>query len=134
MEFVLIKANYASFNGLLRRSIVSIAEECEELSDDPVFFVDFLYALNELQFLNQDEELNEAETNKLQQVYKENIKQFVVCHQLWQKFRNGFKYLDLITMKYAIIFQLNKSKSFIKNIKKLELLQAKVTVVSKTFF
>ena len=36
-------------------------------------------------------------------------------------------------MKYAIIFELNKAKSSIKNIKKLELLQAKVTVVSKTF-
>lgn len=41
MEFVLSKANYASFNGLLRRSIVTIAEKCEELSDDPGFFVDF---------------------------------------------------------------------------------------------
>lgn len=49
---------------------------------EPVFFVDFLYTLNKLQFLNQDEELNETETNKLEQVYKKNRKEFMVCHQL----------------------------------------------------
>ena len=36
-------------------------------------------------------------------------------------------------MKFAIIFEINKTKSFIKEIKKLKLLQAKVTVISKTF-
>ena len=28
MEFVLRKANYASFNGLLRRKVLSIDEKC----------------------------------------------------------------------------------------------------------
>lgn len=39
MEFVLKKVNYASFiNGLLRRKILSIAEKCNELSDEPDLF------------------------------------------------------------------------------------------------
>ena len=36
-------------------------------------------------------------------------------------------------MKFAIIFEINKIKSYIKEIKKLKILQAKVTVISKTF-
>ena len=54
-------------------------------------------------------------------------------HQLWQKFGNEFDYLDVVTQKFAIIFEMNKAKSFIKEIKKLELLNAKVRVISKTF-
>ena len=34
MEFVLRKVNYASFNGLLRRKILSIAGKCNEISDE----------------------------------------------------------------------------------------------------
>ena len=30
MEFVLRKANYASFNRLLKRNVISIAEKCRE--------------------------------------------------------------------------------------------------------
>ena len=71
--------------------------------------------------------------NILEQVYKANIKQFLICHQLWQKFGTEFKFLEIVTMKFAIIFEINKTKSYIKEIKKLEILQAKVTVISKTF-
>ena len=88
--------------------------------------------MNELQFINQDE-LNDFATKELEEVYKENISPFLVCHQLWQ-FGNSFKFLELVTMKFAIIFELQKVKSFMKDIKKLELLQAKVTIYSKTFF
>ena len=134
MEFVLKKVNYASFiNGLLRRKILSIPEKCNELSDEPDLFIDFIDDLNQLEFLRKEEELDENETSMLKQTYKENIKPFLICHQLWQKFGNEFNFLDLVTMKFAIIFETNKTKSFIKEIKKLELLSAKVTVISKTF-
>ena len=69
----------------------------------------------------------------LEQAYKENVKPFLICHQLWQKFGNEFNFLDLVAMKFAIIFEVNKTKSFVKEIKKLELLNAKVRVISKTF-
>ena len=132
MEFVLNKASYEAYNGMLRKEIIEIAEKAEEFCDSPGFFVDFLYDLNELQFINQDE-LNDFATKELEEVYKENISPFLVCHQLWQ-FGNSFKFLELVTMKFAIIFELRKVKSFMKDIKKLELLQAKVIIYSKTFF
>ena len=133
MEYVLRKANYASFNGLLRRKILSIAEKCNELSDESDLFIGFIDDLNQLEILTKGEELDENETSIFEQTYKENIKPFLICHQLWQKFRSEFNFLDLVTMKFAIIFETNKTKSFIKEIKKLELLSAKVTVISKTF-
>ena len=82
MEFVLRKANYASFNSLLRRKIVSIVEKCNELGDDPDLFIRFIYDLNELELLNKEEELDENERKTLENIYKENIKPFLVCHQL----------------------------------------------------
>ena len=133
MEFVLRKANYASFNGLLRRKILSIAGKCNEISGESDLFIGFIDDLNQLEILTKGEELDENETSIFEQTYKENIKPFLICHQLWQKFRNEFNFLDLVTMKFAIIFETNKTKSFIKEIKKLELLSAKVTVISKTF-
>ena len=133
MEFVLRKANYASFNRLLKRNVISIAEKCREKSDDPDLFIDFIDDLNQLEFITKEEELDENERSMLEQTYKENVKPFLICHRLWQKFGNEFNFLDLVTMKFAIIFEVNKTKSFIKEIKKLELLNAKVTVISKTF-
>ena len=59
---------------------------------------------------------------------------FLVCHQLWQKFGPEFNFLEINTLKFAIIFETNKSKSLSKEIEKLLLLQAKVTVLSKLFF
>ena len=55
MEFVLRKANYASFNGLLRRKVISIAEKCRELSDDPHLFINFIDDLNQLDFMTKEE-------------------------------------------------------------------------------
>ena len=133
MEFVLRKANYASFNSLLRRKILSIAEKCSKLGENSDLFIDFICDLNQLEFLSKEEELDENETSMLEQNYKENIKPFLICNQLWQKFGNEFNFLDLVTMKFAVIFEVNKTKSFIKEIKKIELLSAKVTVISKSF-
>ena len=79
MEFVSKKANFASFNGLLRRKILSIAEKCNELGDDADLFIDFMYDLNALELLNKEEELDENETKALKNTYKENIKPFLVC-------------------------------------------------------
>ena len=114
MEFVFRKANFESFNGLLRRKILSIAEKCNELGDDAEFSIDFIYDLNELELLNKEEELDENETKTLENTYKENIKLFLVCHQLWQKFGNEFDYLDVVTQKFAIIFELIKQKALLK--------------------
>ena len=75
MEFVLNKASYAAYNGILRKYIIEIAEKAEEFCDSPGFFVDFLYDLNELQFINQDK-LNDFETKELEEVYKKILVHF----------------------------------------------------------
>ena len=64
---------------------------------------------------------------------KKILNQFLVCDELWQKFGIEFNYLDVTTQKFAIIFEISKAKIFIKEIKKLELLNTKVMVISKTF-
>ena len=70
MEFVLRKANYASFNDFLRRNIVEITEKCEEFSDENGFFLDFFDELEQLEFLSKNEQLDENEMKILEQVYK----------------------------------------------------------------
>ena len=72
MEFVLRKVTYASFNSLLRRKIISIVEKCNELGYDPDLFIDFIYDLHELEFLNK-EKLDENERKTFENAYKENI-------------------------------------------------------------
>ena len=101
MEFVLRKANYASFNGLLRRKVLSIAEKCRQLSDESDLFIDFIDDLNQLEFITKEEELDENEISMLEQTSKENIKPFLICHQLGQKFGNEFNFSDLVTMKFV---------------------------------
>ena len=65
-------------------------------------------------------------------VYKNHLKQFLICHQLWEKFNSEYILLDNLTFKFAVAYETNKIKSFIKMIKKLEMLQAKATVIFKT--
>ena len=94
--------------------------------------LDFNDELEQLTFL-QKEELAEYERKKLEKIFKANMVYFLVCHQLWQKFGPEFNFLEINTLKFAIIFETNKSKYLIKEIEKLLLLQAKVTVLSKTY-
>ena len=37
-----------------------------------------------------------------------------------------------MTLNFAVVYEINKVNSFVKQIKKLEIIQAKVTVISKT--
>lgn len=133
MEFVLRKAKYASSNDLLRRNILEIAQKCEEVADENGFFLDFIDELEQLEFLKKEEQVQENEIKILEEVFKSNLRQFLICHHLWQKFGPESKFFEDSTQKYAIIFELNKTKSFIKEIEKLMFLQAKVTVISKTY-
>ena len=132
MEFVLRKANYASFNDSLRRNILEIVQKCEEVADKNEFFL-FYWGTGAARILRKGEQLQENEIKILEEVFKSNLRQFSIYHQLWQKFGPEFKFLENTTLKFAIIFEMNKTKSFIKEIEKLMLLQAKVTVISKTY-
>ena len=129
MDFVLKKAHHAAFNSLFQKETLQIALKCEEINE---MSLDFIDELEQLDFL-QKEELAEYERKKLEKIFKANMVYFLVCHQLWQKFGPEFNFLEINTLKFAIIFETNKSKYLIKEIEKLLLLQAKVTVLSKTY-
>ena len=130
MDFILKKARYASFNTLFRKEILQIALKCEEINE---MSLDFIDELEQLDFLQKEEELAENEIKKLEEIFKANMVGFLICEQLWQKFGAEFNFLDTHTLKFAIIFETNKSKSLLKEIEKLLFLQAKVTVLSKTY-
>ena len=66
--------------------------------------LDFIIKLGQLDFL-QKEELAENERKKLEEIFKEHMVYFLVCHQLWQKFGPEFKFLEMNTLKYAIILK-----------------------------
>ena len=45
-----------------------------------------------------------------------------------------FFYLDMKTLKFAVIYELNKAQNLLSEIQKLSVLNARVTVFSKSFF
>ena len=126
MDFVLRKVHYASYNSLFRKESLQIALKCEEINE---MCLDFIINLEQLHFLQKEEELAENERKQLEEIFKAHKLYFLVCHLLWQKFGPKFNVLEINTLKYAIIFETNKSKSLLKEIEKLVFLQAKVRVL-----
>ena len=70
----------------------------------------------------------------LEQIYKNHLKHFLICHQIWQKFNLEYILLDNLTFKFVVSYEVNKTNSYMKLVKKLETIQAKVAVISKTLF
>ena len=130
MDFVLNKAHYASYNTMFRRNILTIAQKCEEYHE---LSINFFNELCQINFLEKEEELTESKRRILEEVYKNNLVDFLVCHQIWQKFSPEFILLEKTTMAYAIVYEMKKSKSFMTEIEKLSFLHAKVTVLTKTY-
>ena len=91
---------------MFRRNILSIAQKCEEHHK---MSIDFINELGQIIFLDKEEELQENERKILEEVYRNNLVHFLICHQLWQKFGPELNFLEITTMKYAIVFQTNKS-------------------------
>ena len=130
MDFVSNKAHFTSYNATFRKNILCIAQKCEELHEMPLEFIE---KLEQLIFLDKEEGLGEKERKILEGVYKNNPLHFLICHQLWQKFGPEFVFLGKTTMTFAILYETNKGKSLMKEIKKLTFLNAKVTVLTKTY-
>lgn len=80
--------------------------------------------MEQLDFLIKEDQLAENEIKISEEVFKSNLR---------QKFGPEFKFLETTTLKFAVIFEINKTKSFMKEIDRLIFLQAKVTVISKTY-
>ena len=116
MDFVLKKAHHAAFNSLFRKETLQIALKCEEINE---MSLDFIDELEQLDFLQKEEESAENKRKKLEEIFKANMVGFLICEQLWQKFGEEFNFLDTHTLKFAIIFETKKSKSLLKEIEKL---------------
>ena len=64
---------------------------------------------------------------------KNNVKLFLTFDQLLKKFGAEFFHLEGYDFKMAVFFETEKVKSYIKNLDKIKLLQAKNLVLEKTF-
>lgn len=90
------------------------------LSTGNINFKKFLEELSELMFLKSEDVLLEDERNVLKTFYKNNEKPFLVCHQLWLKFGHEYFYLENKTIKFAILYEINKVATLLDEIKKLQ--------------
>lgn len=134
MNFVNNKANSASYDASFRRNLVEICEKCHLYQPNDADFEKFLQEMSQLTFLKSENILLEDDGNILKTFYKNNQKAFLVLNQLWLKFGHEFFYLEENTIKFAIVFEINKVDTLLKEIKKLEMADTRVTVLSKSFF
>ena len=137
MNVVSDKATNTSYDCSFRRNIVEVCEKCllhisnQETNDK---FKKFLQELSQISFLTSQDILSEDDRIILKTFYKNNPLSFLVCNQLWMKFGHQFFYLEIETLKFSIVFEVKKVTTLLKEIKKLSLVDAKVTVLVKSFF
>lgn len=134
MNFVDKKWNSASCDTSFCRNVIEICERCCLHFPEKVEFQQFLEELFQITFLKSEDVLLEDERKVLKTLYKNNEKPFLVTHQLWLKFGHRFFYLENRTIKFAVLLELNKVQSLLKEIKKLEIADARATVLLKYFF
>ena len=125
MDFVLKRANYASFDTAFQKEIEVIAKRRAKVIKVDLDFIEKIEELG----LNEADEPVAEQRKDFENLLKENMKTFLICHQLYRKFGFEFYQLDTSTLKFAIIFERNISKSFVKEIEKLIFLECKVKVV-----
>ena len=134
MNFACNKANSASYDCSFCQNIVEVCEKCCLYQPDDLDFSKFLDEISQLTFLISEDVLLEDDRNILRTFYKNNEKPFLVCNQLWLKFGHEFFYLENNTIKFAVLFEINKVETLSKEIKKLVVANTRVTVLSKSFF
>lgn len=132
MNFVEIKSEAASYDESFRRNLIEICERCILHFPDNIKFRQFLEEVYQIIFLKSDV-LEENERNILKTLYKNNEKPFIVCYQLWLKFENELFYLENRTIKFVIVYEINKAQILLKEIKRLEIANSRVIVSSKSF-
>lgn len=118
MNFVNNKSSSTLCDGSFRKNIVEKCEKCSHYLAEDVDFSKFLEEISQLDFLKSEDLLLEDDRNMLKTFYKNNEKAFLVCNQLWMKFAPEFFYLKQHTIKFAIVFEVNKVETLLKKIKK----------------
>lgn len=134
MNFVCNKANSASYDSSFRRNLVEICEKCCNYQPNNADFTKFFEEISLLTFLKSEDILLEDGRNILKTFYNNNEKPFLVCYQLWLKFGHELFYLENYTIKFAIVFEINKVKTLLNEIKKLIVADTRVMVLSKFLF
>ena len=61
------------------------------------------------------------------------MESFLICDQLFRRFGAEFHCLGTNTLKFAVIFERNKTESFLKDVEKQKLLTSRISVLSKTY-
>ena len=137
MNFVSGKASSASYDCSFRRNIIEVCEKCiPQISNQEINekFKNFFDQISQISFLKSQDLLPENKRDLLKVLYKNNPVPFFVCSQLWIKYGHQFFYLEIETLKFSIAFEINKIETLLKEIKRLSLIDAKVTVLIKSFF
>ena len=134
MNFVDQKAGDASFTACFRRNLIEICEKCTQIFPEKNDFREFLEEACQIDFLESDDILEENQRGILKTFFINNEKIFLILYQLHIKFSSEFFYLDSKTLKFAVLYELNKVRTLLSDLEKLAVLNSRVTVFCKSFF
>ena len=134
MNFVQSSVDSVSCDASFRRNLVRICKKCILHFPDRQDIKDFLHQSSQIVFLETDKCLEDTEREFSKTFYLNNEQVFLVTYQLWEKYDSSFYCLDEETIKLAFSYETNKVKKIVALIRELNFLDAKVTVLSKTFF
>ena len=129
MDFCLKKAHFASFDSCFQKEIFQISKKVQEIVYIKPQFIEELQDL----IKEGDEELTPDEILKFEEILKNNMESFLICNQLFKKFSVEFHFLKTNTLKFAVIFERNKTESFLKDVEKHKLLTSRISVLIKTY-
>ena len=113
MNFVSNKADFASHDGSFYKNLVQICKKCCSYQPDNTEFLNFFEESKQIEFLNSESDLLEEDRFCLKTLYINNEMAFLACNQLWLKFGHEFFYLENRTIKFAILFEINKVKTLL---------------------
>ena len=116
MEFCNEKVFVAVSNYEFQKSILSIAKKVQEVDFIKESFIDDLCELR------LEEELSLEQKVEFEAILKNDLESFLICDQLFKKYKNEFTFFKKDTLKLGIGFERNKTESFLKNIMKMRLL------------
>ena len=130
MEFCLKRMNIASFDTCFQKEVLQISKQVEEV----IYFKPaFIEKTQEIIVERGNNEFTNDDRSKFEQSFKDNMRGFFIYHQLYQKFGVEIHFLDKNTFNFAVVFERNKTETFLKDVDKLTYLNAKVSVFCKTY-
>lgn len=99
MDSCFKKVSEASFNRGVQDETLPLVKkvgEFIEIEDD------FIQKIEELVKNKIGDEFNFEERKRLAEILKQNMKEFLICDQIFKKFGNDFFNLELNTLKFAV--------------------------------